>query len=134
MTALNLLRSKQGFTLIELMIVIAVLGIFLATFMPARVRSQRVAESEIALQRAVRALQNEVEILRAAPGDTLKPGRVIPFDPRVKELDYLVAGRGAVRIEQDAKESGLMVMRVEVHWRDPLRGMRSIHTVLFRTP
>ncbi|MCP4352656.1 MAG: type II secretion system protein [Desulfobacterales bacterium] len=73
----------QGFTLIELMVVLAVLSITLGWLVHAQVSSHQLAESEIGLQRAVRALQNQVEILRILPYEELKSGTSIPFDARV---------------------------------------------------
>ncbi|MCP4113157.1 MAG: hypothetical protein GY749_47780 [Desulfobacteraceae bacterium] len=53
------------------MVVLAVLGITLAWLVHAQVSSHQLAESEIGLQRAVRALQNQVEILRVLPYEEL---------------------------------------------------------------
>lgn len=130
---MNKAHHPRGFTLIELMIVIAMMGISVAWIVKAQVGSHHLAESEIGLQRAVRALQNQVEILRVKPYDQLEPETSIPFDPEVKELDQLVAGRGIVKIESDPDHPELLLLRAEVHWRDPRIGMRSVHTILLRS-
>ncbi len=122
--------SDSGFTLIELMIVIAMLSITLGWLVHAQISSHQLAESEIGLQRAVRALQNQVEILRVLPYEELKPGTSIPFDPRVKELEQLVDARGIVQIKSDPEYQELLQLSAEVHWRDARIGMRSVHTVL----
>jgi len=134
MKAVSFSRSRQGFTLIELMIVVSMIGIFAGILVPIQLDSHRFTESEVGLQRAIRALQNEVEILRATPYAELRPGQVTPFDVRVEDLNQLVAGRGEVRIERDSRRSDLIVLQVEVFWRDARLGMRSIHTILFRAP
>ncbi len=130
---MNKAHYPRGYTLIELMIVIAIMGITVAWVVKAQVSSHHLAESEIGLQRAVRALQNQVEILRVKPYEQLEPDTGIPFDPEVKELDQLVAGRGIVKIESDPDHPELLLLRVEVHWRDARIGMRSIHTILLRS-
>ncbi len=128
-----MIRRDRGATLMELMIVIAMIGIVTGPLIKAQVYSESLALAEVGLQRADRALRNEVEILRAAPYDALKDRREHPFDPRV-ELGDLVEGRGEVRIEEDARHPGLLLLHVEVGWRGPRGAWRSIHTVLMRAP
>lgn len=124
--------SCSGFTLMELMVSIAIIGITMTWYLKAHVASERFAESEIGLQKAVRALRNEVEILRAMPPENFRPGTGIHFDPQVGEPDGLVEGRGIVKIENDKERPDLLTLQVEVHWRCPKKGMRSIHTMLIR--
>ncbi len=125
--------SCRGFTLMELMVSIAIIGITMTWYLKAHVESERFAEAEAGLQIAIRALRNEVEILRVMPCGKFKPGTSIPFDSQVGELDDLVEGRGIVIIENDGEKSDLFILRVEVHWRCAKKGMRSIHTVLMRS-
>jgi len=113
--------------------VISMLAIFIASFVPNHVASKRLAESEVGLQIAGRALRNQVELLRAMPLEKLTQNRVMPFDSRGKSLEQLVAGRGVVLVKQDPEYPGMVLLRLEVHWRDPRIGMRSIHTVLLRS-
>ncbi len=128
----SLKMNNKGFTLIELMIVAAIIGITMAMFAPLYYQSLKASESQVSLQVAHRALRNEVEILRSLPGDELSPGQTLPFDRRVEELEALTAGRGVVKMESSPDTPGLVEIRVEVHWRDPVIGMRSIHTILYR--
>ncbi len=126
-------HTCPGFTLIELMVSIAIISISISWYVKAHVESQRLAATEVSMQRAVRALRNQVEILRSMPFKKLKPQTVIPFDPRVKELESLVAGRGIVKIGQDKEYPGLLVLNVKVHWRGARKDMRFVHTVLYRS-
>lgn len=126
------INTNEGFTLIELMIVIAIIGIIMGYYVKSQTQLQRSVESEISLQIAIRALQNQTEILRAIPVKKLDQSAIAAFDPKVEELRKLVAGRGVVRIQNDPQFPNLLLLRVEVHWRDARMGMRSIHTILMR--
>ncbi len=134
MKKLPTIRRVHGTTLIELMVVIAMIGIITGPLVKAQVYSESLAMAEVGLQRSMRALRNEVEILRMTPYDELKSRREIPFDHRVKELGDLVEGRGEVMIETDAHHPDLLLLRVEVGWRGPRGTWRSVHTVLMRAP
>ena len=57
----KLLRAKEGFTLIELMIVIAVIGILAAVLIPYTFRAQDRAR-ETGVQNAARAIQTGLEM------------------------------------------------------------------------
>lgn len=127
------LKNSRGFTLIELMIVVAIMGILGIVVVRSQARNQIYAESEVRMQYAVRALRNQVEVLKTTDIEKLKNHKELPFDSKGKGLSDLVAGRGVIVIKQDSKIPGLWILRVEVHWRDPRVGMRSIHTVLFKT-
>ncbi|MCP4351514.1 MAG: prepilin-type N-terminal cleavage/methylation domain-containing protein [Desulfobacterales bacterium] len=125
-------RIVRGFTLIEVMVVIAIIVVSLTYLLPSLVSTHIYSESEIALQRALRILQSEVEILRAMPFEKLENASILLFDPAVDELSQLVAGRGTVTIKKDSGYPGILLLRAEVHWRDPRTGMRSVHTVLLK--
>ncbi len=127
-------RRGHGATLLELMVVIAMIGIITGPLIKAQVYSESLAMAEVGLQRATRALRNEVEILRSTPYDELKNKREIPFDARVEELKDLVEGRGEVGIERDARHPGLLLLHVEVGWRGPRGSWRSVHAELMRGP
>ncbi len=126
----------KGFTLIELMIAVALIMIVATWLVRAQINAIGLSESETALQRANRALRNQVEILRSMPPESkakLLPGQAHPFDRKVMELENLVAGRGVISIEEDPDHSDLLILNVTVYWRDPIRQMRSIHTILIES-
>ncbi len=125
-------RSSEGFTLIELMITVAVIGIFIMVIVPVQISTARFIESEVALQKAIQVLQGQAELIRATPHSALEPGSVTAFDRAVRGLQDLVAGRGVIKIERSKDNPGLLIIDIEVHWRDARKGMRSIHTVLYR--
>ena len=127
-------HGRKGFTLIEVMVTVAMIGIFMAILTPMIFQNDKFAESEVALQSAIQSLHSEVELLRIRPYSDFKAGELIPFDSSVEQLSELVAGRGEVKIEKDPVNGSILLMRVEVHWNDPRFGMRSIHTVLLKTP
>jgi len=127
-------KGQPGFTLIEVMITVGIMGIFIGLIIPVQVQVHRLAESEVGLQKAIQVLRNEVEVLRVMPYDDLTPGHSLPFHAQAKGLDKLVAGRGEVHIERDPRMRGLLQLRVEVHWRDARLGMRSVHTELYKAP
>lgn len=118
--------KRRGYTLIEVMVALLVLSTFVAWFIPAMIRVGTSSAAEVDLQRALRVLHDQVELLRTTPEHGLKEG-VYPFDPRVRELGLLVAGRGELEVSAVTGAPGLWRVRVKVHWRDPERGMRSIH-------
>ncbi|MDM8516334.1 type II secretion system protein [Desulfobacterales bacterium HSG16] len=130
------LHVNKGFTLIELMIAVSLIGITVTWLVQAQINAISLSESETALQRANRALRNQVEILRAMSPESmaeLVPGQAVPFDSRVKELENLVAGRGVISIEEDPDFPDLLVLNVKIYWRDPRGGIRSIHTELLES-
>jgi len=129
-----IINNKKGYTLIELMIVLAIIFLSTGYLIRGYINFQLLAGTEVALQRAMMALHTETEILRKASWEELSRKEVFPFDARVKELDRLVAGRGVVKVVKDLEHRELLTIRVEVHWRDERRGMRSMHTVLFKSP
>jgi prepilin-type N-terminal cleavage/methylation domain-containing protein len=124
------MRAARGFTLIELMIITAVIGICIVFFTPMLIQIQRLAESEVGLQRAHLALGSEVEALRAmAPGDQLRDGNTIEFSGE----DWgLVEGKGRATVEEVPDRPGLFRVRVEINWIDAVKGQRSIHTMVYR--
>ena len=132
MNAAGSRRASPGFTLIELMIVCAIIGIFMALIVPVEIQSQRMAESEVALQKANLALRSEVEILRSTPFQELESAGSLPFDERVAALSELVDAAGVVKVEPDPARPGLLKLKVELTWRDARLGLRSIHTVVYK--
>jgi type II secretory pathway pseudopilin PulG len=114
------------------MIVVAIIGIYVALAVPAELSVQRAAESEIGLQRALQFLRNEVEVLRTTPVQEFAAGSTLGFDPRAGDLSELVEGKGEVAVERLPDRPGLLRLTVSVQWQDARVGTRSIHTVVFK--
>lgn len=127
-------ENEKGFTLIEMMIVVAIIGIFMVILIQMQIQNDKFAQSEVELQKAAQALRSEIDFLRIIPYSELKPGTAMPFDASVKILSELAAGRGEVSVERDKTKPQLLMMRVEVFWRDARTGMRSIHSIVARAP
>jgi len=125
-------KASQGFTLIELMVVVSMIGIFIGVAVPMEIANLRLSESEVGLQRAIQVLRSEVEFLRLAPAADFTAGATVPFDPGVTALEDLVEGKGEVAVTEVADRPGLLRLTVTVSWRDARVGPRSLHTVIYK--
>jgi prepilin-type N-terminal cleavage/methylation domain-containing protein len=122
----------HGFTLIELMIVVSIMGIFMVIAVPMQITSQRLGESEVGLQKAHLVLRSTAEAMRALPGPELAPDKVIAFDLKAWGQDDLVDGKAEARMEEVPDRPGLFKVRAEVVWTDAWKGKRTIHTLVYR--
>jgi prepilin-type N-terminal cleavage/methylation domain-containing protein len=125
-----MMRARRGYTLIELMVVAAMIAIFVGILTPALIATQRMAESEVALQRAHLALQSEGERIRAgAWGNELRVGQTLALSGE----DWgLVDGKGRAVVDEFPDRPGLLRVRVEITWTDAAKGKRTIHTMIYR--
>lgn len=110
-------RSQAGFTLLELTAAIFVMSVGLfgvvQMFNVGIDKMRYIEEKDL----AVRAVQNEIETLRALPRAALAIGEDRPFVSRTPEMERLVDARGSVTVRNrtDAPEA-LLEVTVRVSW------------------
>lgn len=110
-------KHQSGMMMIELVcaLFIVTVGLFgvLQMYTLAFEKSSYVAEYTIAL----RALENEIETLRALPFEALDTGHDLPFRSETPEIDRLVNAQGMVAIENPVEgPDALKEITVSVRW------------------
>jgi prepilin-type N-terminal cleavage/methylation domain-containing protein len=123
-------RRQQGFTLIEMMIVVACTSILILTLSGIELTHRRIAAGETYRLRAIAAMELEMERLRAAP----------PAPPRGRSTEAftnpelaLVPGARGERV-LTVRPDGLLLVSLETTWQPPHGERRAAHLVSLLPP
>ena len=129
----NIRRGQAGFTLIELMVSVAILGIMAGIFSVIYLNASKLNQDHILFTRATAALSRQTEILKAASYDELKPGQGQPFSPDAASMvASLPGGTGIIDISSDDNLKGIKRINVQINWKNPWGATKSIHTVVMK--
>lgn len=113
-------KRQDGTMMVELVCALFIItaGLFgvLQMYTLAFDKTAYVAEYVIAL----RALENEIEILRALPFEALESGKELPFRSETPELARLVNARGTVDIAGVEALPGVKEIKVTLQWTGEL--------------
>jgi prepilin-type N-terminal cleavage/methylation domain-containing protein len=97
------MRDKQaGFTIVELLVTIAIVGIATASISSLFISIQNVQKQTTYVDTATRAAQREIETLRNDNYSTLTPGQSIDFTDQLPSV--LPHASGSVQISQPATD------------------------------
>jgi prepilin-type N-terminal cleavage/methylation domain-containing protein len=125
--------GKAGFTLIELIVTLAVLGLIIVLSLAAVAQIDKLHRSQLNLKNAIRCLRSQAQIVKAGGYGAWRPGKALDFDDSIGLLRHLPGGVGRVTVEKGDDPPGLKIVRIEVKWQDP-GGEKNIHTIIYLSP
>lgn len=126
--------GKAGFTLIELMIVTAILGLAITPLLGMFLSARKFSEDHLLFTRAAAALARQAEIVKAAPDSALALGKGLSLDPEVAAALQNVPGfKGEIEISSFDRQPGIKKIVIQVAWENPWGTKKSLHTVLLRS-
>jgi len=130
------IKSDAGLTILEVLLAFALIGLGVTLTMQVYHRSAAQTAALAREHRALRAMENAIESVRAAPFDSLQPGeRPLPlFDPTADPAG--VPMEGVLRVERHPEIEGLLRVTAETRWtaRGPRRVTRSLTTLVADQP
>jgi general secretion pathway protein G len=103
MTAIRNRNSKKGFTLVEILIVVIILGILAAIVIPQFTSASQDARKN-AVKSMVQTLRSQIELYKLQHGDQL-PDLVTDWDPFLQQTTY--GGQNFGPYMQSAPRNGL---------------------------
>lgn len=106
-------RGERGFTLVELMTTIVVIGIVVGSISSLMLAVQRTQRESMFMEGATWAAQREIEVLRNNQYGSLTPGENITFTSDLP--DYLPSPRSGV-VEVSEPATGLRRVDVTVSY------------------
>lgn len=126
-------RPDAGFTLIELMIVVAILGIIITPVMGMYMNAKRFNEDHLLFTRATAAMVRQAEIIKNTPYKDFQIGVAEGLDPDVTQLlNELPDGGGSLEVTSLKGQPRIKRVVIRVHWNNPWETKKSIHTVILR--
>ena len=126
--------GSAGFTLIELMIVTAIIGLAITPLLGMFLSARKFSEDHLLFTRASAALARQTEILKAAPYSTLALGKGQSLDAEVAASLQNVAGlAGGIDISSLDRPPGVKKIVIRIDWQNPWGTNKSLHTTFLRS-
>jgi prepilin-type N-terminal cleavage/methylation domain-containing protein len=125
-------RRQQGFTLIEMMIVVACTSILIVALSGIELTHRRIAAGETYRLRAIAAMEIEIERLRGTPPAPPAGGRSSTEAFTNAELALVPGARGERVLT--LRPDGLLLVSLKTTWQPPHGEQRTAHLVSLLPP
>ena len=126
--------SRSGFTLIELMIVIAILGIMAVPLVTMLQSATKFSEDHLQFTRAAALLARQAELVKTAPYAQLQVQTGQNLDSSLASaLTQLPEAKGKLEIAPQPGQPGIKRVFIEVNWVNPWGAPKSLHSVILRS-
>jgi prepilin-type N-terminal cleavage/methylation domain-containing protein len=100
---MSMIRNMAGFTIVELLVTIAIIGIATASLSSLFISIRNVQNQTTYTDTATRAAQREIEILRNDNYSSLTPGQNIDFTSQLPST-LPTGSKGTVQVSQPATD------------------------------
>ena len=124
------IRENKGFTLIELMIVVAVLMIVGVSLYKTRSQNSIFHKNNIFRQKATWILQSQAELIRAKQFRDIEEVETSPFSDELGDLMGLRDAKGTVTVERVSPE--LKKVTLGISWRDANQKDQTLSLAMYR--
>ena len=124
------LTSRKGFTLIEMLIAIAILAILIPVVFKTRAEWNAMQREQQWAQQAIWALESQEALVRSLPIVELKETKHRAFSPEVMKTIELPEGAGSMTITNAG--SGLRKISLALNWTGAGGGRRSRELTFYR--